>query len=500
MRYCVIRVSLLADVCMPRPAQRADRELAAPPRRATIAMGTDAELPSSCSGWASWAAASSISRPTSTSCFCIPRARRDRRGACSRHEELQRSARPEAHRAAAGHGDARRFRLPGGSAPAAVRRIGPARGQLWSVRGLSAAAWTRLGALRLRQGAADRGRDALRGAVPQRAAPLRLPSLSRLRRVRLAARDEGADRARSRAARAQGQHQAGPGRHTGDRVHRAGIPADPRWQRSSAADPQSAHRAVAACRSEAAAHRGGRRAGCGVSLPAPRRESPAAVERRTDARAAGGRGGTGAAGARDGCRGWAEFARTWQPTAIASAPTFRTLVFVIGAPEPATGALGLERMLEPKPTTCVEIGPLRDTGMLAVEPLSLRASRSCATAHISGGWTRRADAGSRHCCRSCCNGSRGAIRSQPRSTACCTFWSASAVGPCTSHCSTRTRVALSRLVDLCAQSEFLAEQIAAHPLLLDELLDERLIETIPIARGVRGGAAQPDGWRRSRRP
>jgi glutamate-ammonia-ligase adenylyltransferase len=40
-------------------------------------------------------------------------------------------------------------------------------------------------------------------------------------------------------------------------------------------------------------------------------------------------------------------------------------------------------------------------------------------------------------------------------------------------------VALSRLVDLCAQSGFLAEQIAAFPLLLDELLDARLIETIP---------------------
>ena len=36
--------------------------------------------------------------------------------------------------------------------------------------------------------------------------------------------------------------------------------------------------------------------------------------------------------------------------------------------------------------------------------------------------------------------------------------------------------ALQRLVDLCAQSQFLANQIAAHPLLLDELVDKRLIE------------------------
>ena len=39
--------------------------------------------------------------------------------------------------------------------------------------------------------------------------------------------------------------------------------------------------------------------------------------------------------------------------------------------------------------------------------------------------------------------------------------------------------ALRRLVELCARSQFLADQVAAHPLLLDELLDERLIEVPP---------------------
>ena len=39
--------------------------------------------------------------------------------------------------------------------------------------------------------------------------------------------------------------------------------------------------------------------------------------------------------------------------------------------------------------------------------------------------------------------------------------------------------ALDRLVRLCAQSQFLADQIAAHPLLLDELIDERFIEEPP---------------------
>jgi [glutamine synthetase] adenylyltransferase / [glutamine synthetase]-adenylyl-L-tyrosine phosphorylase len=39
--------------------------------------------------------------------------------------------------------------------------------------------------------------------------------------------------------------------------------------------------------------------------------------------------------------------------------------------------------------------------------------------------------------------------------------------------------ALRRLAELCAQSQFLADQIAAHPLLLDELIDERLVEEPP---------------------
>lgn len=39
--------------------------------------------------------------------------------------------------------------------------------------------------------------------------------------------------------------------------------------------------------------------------------------------------------------------------------------------------------------------------------------------------------------------------------------------------------ALRRLVALCEQSQFLADQIAAQPLLLDELIDERLIDEVP---------------------
>ncbi len=41
------------------------------------------------------------------------------------------------------------------------------------------------------------------------------------------------------------------------------------------------------------------------------------------------------------------------------------------------------------------------------------------------------------------------------------------------------RTALDRLIDLCARSQFLADQIAAFPLLLDELIDERLVDMLP---------------------
>ena len=35
--------------------------------------------------------------------------------------------------------------------------------------------------------------------------------------------------------------------------------------------------------------------------------------------------------------------------------------------------------------------------------------------------------------------------------------------------------ARKRLIELCGRGDFLANQIAAHPLLLDELLDERIL-------------------------
>jgi glutamate-ammonia-ligase adenylyltransferase len=57
-------------------------------------------------------------------------------------------------------------------------------------------------------------------------------------------------------------------------------------------------------------------------------------------------------------------------------------------------------------------------------------------------------------------------------------------------------VARNRLVELCAHSHFLADQIAAFPLLLDELLDERLFESTPtrseLERDLRARMAGAD--------
>ncbi|MGH8240757.1 MAG: bifunctional [glutamate--ammonia ligase]-adenylyl-L-tyrosine phosphorylase/[glutamate--ammonia-ligase] adenylyltransferase, partial [Steroidobacteraceae bacterium] len=43
----------------------------------------------------------------------------------------------------------------------------------------------------------------------------------------------------------------------------------------------------------------------------------------------------------------------------------------------------------------------------------------------------------------------------------------------------QSRAARKRLIELCGQGDFLANQIAAHPLLLDELVDERILLWLP---------------------
>src|SRR5262249_57176596 len=50
--------------------------------------------------------------------------------------------------------------------------------------------------------------------------------------------------------------------------------------------------------------------------------------------------------------------------------------------------------------------------------------------------------------------------------------------------------ALRRLVELAATSEFVARQVAIHPLLLDDLLDPRLFESVPARTELAADLAQ----------
>ena len=94
-----------------------------------------------------------------------------------------------------------RFRVSSGHAPAAVRRERSLGRESCLARGLPAAARPRLGAVCLDQGARHRGCRRLRAGERGVREAVRVSPLSRLRRDRVVARHEGADRARSVAAR-----------------------------------------------------------------------------------------------------------------------------------------------------------------------------------------------------------------------------------------------------------------------------------------------------------
>jgi glutamate-ammonia-ligase adenylyltransferase len=78
------------------------------------------------------------------------------------------------------------------------------------------------------------------GRALKHRAPLRLPQVPRLRRHQRHARPARADPPRGGAQGHGRQHQARPRRHPRDRVHRPGVPVDPRRPRPGAADPADA--------------------------------------------------------------------------------------------------------------------------------------------------------------------------------------------------------------------------------------------------------------------
>ena len=402
--------------------------------------------------------------------------------AAARARGVLHASRP-ARGAAARHRHGRGLRLPRGPAAAAVRRLGAAGRELRRVRGLPAAARPRLGALCLRQGAPGHRRRAVRRAVPQRAAAVRVPPLPRLRRVRVAARDEGADRARGRAARAAGQRQARPGRHPRDRVHRAGVPADPRRRQSAAADAQPARRrcrcsrARSCCSATAVAE-------LGESYRFLRRVENRLQERNDEqthdlpqdeagrARLALAMGAADwpTLDARDRAAPRAG-ERALSPRCC-SARTSRS----VGAMRCAA----LETLLEPEPDDARRLAVAaraRDcaTPAAVLERLDLLRESALLPAPRRDRPPPAADAAAARCCRR----SRAATTRRSRSAR--VLHVIERIGGRTVYLAllNENAVARQRLVELCAHSQFLADQIAAFPLLLDELLDERLFESTP---------------------
>ena len=97
----------------------------------------------------------------------------------------------------------------------------------------------------------------------------------------------------------------------------------------------------------------------------------------------------------------------------------------------------------------------------------------------TAGWTRPGGADSMSCSPAACHSSRSPSR--PAATLVRVLKILERIGGRTVYLAllNENATALRRLVALCEQSQFLTDQIAAHPLLLDELIDERLIEEMP---------------------
>ena len=104
---------------------------------------------------------------------------------------------------------------------------------------------------------------------------------------------------------------------------------------------------------------------------------------------------------------------------------------------------------------------------------------SCATLLTTAGWTKPGGADCTSCSGDCCRSLRSPSR--PTTTLVRVLKILERIGGRTVYLAllNENAAALRRLVTLCEQSQFLADQISAQPLLLDELIDERLIEATP---------------------
>jgi glutamate-ammonia-ligase adenylyltransferase len=158
---------------------------------------------------------------------------------------------------------------------------------------------------------------------------------------------------------------------------------------------------------------------------------------------------------------------------------FHTLVFGPGRAGTGDGAAReLERILEPDLDDERRRRLLREAGILAVEPVAGALAQLRESAYL-----RRLDATGRRRLTALLPKVLARIAGRNAESAALNrvLHVFERIGGRTVYLAllNENALALARLVDLCAQSGFLAEQIAAFPLLLDELLDERLIEAVP---------------------
>ena len=139
-----------------------------------------------------------------------------------------------------------------------------------------------MGALRADQDAPGGRRSGRRRAPDRAAQPFRLPPLYRLRRVRIAARNEGPDRARGEPQGHAGGRQTGRRRHPRSGIHRPGVSADPRRPAAQPARPEPDESAADAGGGGHAARGRGRRTGRRLCLSARCGAPPAGGQRPPD--------------------------------------------------------------------------------------------------------------------------------------------------------------------------------------------------------------------------
>jgi [glutamine synthetase] adenylyltransferase / [glutamine synthetase]-adenylyl-L-tyrosine phosphorylase len=180
-----------------------------------------------------------------------------------------------------------------------------------------------------------------------------------------------------------------------------------------------------------------------------------------------------------GSTGWEEFAASLHAHRDRVSAHFQRLVF--GPAQAAAGDAAsreLERILEPDIDDGQRARLLRDARVVAVDPVLASLAQLRESSYL-----RRLDATGRRRLTTLLPQLLRQIAGRKSEAAALNrvLHVLERIGGRTVYLAllNENALALGRLVDLCAQSGFLADQIAAFPLLLDELLDERLIEAIP---------------------